>query len=94
MSGAFEIVMSERRALVDKIIGMMQQGYFFNKEEWDRGSLRPQNPLSKIQYKGGNRPAADGYGRRERLYGSPLGDCQTVFPEGLLHQKGRAWSPL
>ena len=55
MSGAFEIVMSERRALVDKIIGMMQQGYFFNKEEWDRGSLRPQNPLSKIQYKGGNR---------------------------------------
>ena len=33
----------------------MNQGYFFNKEEWDRGSLRPQNPQSKVQYKGGNR---------------------------------------
>ena len=55
MPGAFEIVMDERKALVDKIIGMMKQGYFFNKEEWDRASLRPQNPLSKVQYKGGNR---------------------------------------
>jgi len=55
MPGAFEIVMNERKALVDKIIGMMKHGYFFNKEEWDRASLRPQNPLSKVQYKGGNR---------------------------------------
>ena len=55
MPGAFEIVMDERKNLVDKIIGMMKQGYFFNKEEWDRASLRPQNPLSKVQYKGGNR---------------------------------------
>ena len=69
MSGAFEIVMGERKALVDKIIGMMKQGYFFNKEEWDRASLRPQNPLSKVQYKGGNRlrlmamVVEHGYGR-------------------------------
>ena len=55
MPGAFEIVMEERKALVDKIIGMMKQGYFFNQEEWDREALRPQNPLSKVQYKGGNR---------------------------------------
>ena len=55
MAGAFEVVMSERKALVDKIIGMMQQGYFFNKEEWNRASLRPQNPLSNVKYKGGNR---------------------------------------
>ncbi len=55
MPGAFEIVMDERKNLVDKIIGMMKQGYFFNKEEWDRASLRPQNPLSRVQYKGGNR---------------------------------------
>ena len=73
MPGAFEIVMDERKALVDKIIGIwsrartagasasrtvherMKQGYSFNKEEWDRASLRPQNPLSKVQYKGGNR---------------------------------------
>lgn len=55
MPGAFEIVMEERKALVDKIIEMMRQGYFFNREEWDREALRPQNPLSKVQYKGGNR---------------------------------------
>ena len=73
MPGAFEIVMDERKVLVDKIIGIlsrartasasssrtaherMKQGYFFNKEEWDRASLRPQNPLSKVQYKEGNR---------------------------------------
>ena len=55
MSGAFEIVMEDRKALVDKIIGMMQQGYFFNQEEWNREALRPQNPLSNVQYKGGNR---------------------------------------
>ena len=28
MPGAFEIVMDERKALVDKIISMMKQGYF------------------------------------------------------------------
>ena len=30
MAGAFEIVMQERKALVDKIIGMMKQGDFFH----------------------------------------------------------------
>ncbi len=56
MSGAFEIVMQERKALVDKIIGMMKQGDFFrNASEWDRDAMRPQNPLSKVWYRGGNR---------------------------------------
>ena len=56
MAGAFEIVMQERKALVDKIIGMMKQGDFFhNASEWDREALRPQNPLSKVWYRGGNR---------------------------------------
>ena len=56
MAGAFEIVMQERKALVDKIIGMMKQGDFFhNASEWDRDALRPQNPMSKIWYRGGNR---------------------------------------
>lgn len=55
MAGAFEIVMENRRVLVEKIIGMMKQGYFFNQEEWDRDALRPHNPLSKVRYKGGNR---------------------------------------
>ena len=56
MAGAFEIVMQERKALVDKIIGMMKQGHFFrNASEWDRDAMRPQNPLSKVWYRGGNR---------------------------------------
>ena len=56
MAGAFEIVMKERKALVDKIIGMMKEGDFFhNASEWDSLALRPQNPLSRVWYKGGNR---------------------------------------
>ena len=56
MAGAFEIVMQERKTLVDKIISMMKQGDFFhNASEWDRAALRPQNPLSKVWYRGGNR---------------------------------------
>lgn len=47
MAGAFDIVMQERKDLVDKIIGMMQQGDFFhNASEWDREAFRSQNPLS------------------------------------------------
>lgn len=56
MAGAFEIVMNERRELVDRIIKMMQEGEFFrNTQEWDRTALSPQNPLSNVKYKGGNR---------------------------------------
>lgn len=56
MAGAFEIVMEHRRELVDKIIGMMKQGQFFNNpEKWNRDALRPQNPLSLVKYRGGNR---------------------------------------
>ena len=57
MAGAFEIVMAERKVLVDKIIAMMKQdgGFFRNANEWDREALKPQNPLSKVWYKGGNR---------------------------------------
>ena len=43
MAGAFEIVMQERKALVDKIIGMMKQGDFFhNASEWDVGQSSTQ----------------------------------------------------
>lgn len=56
MAGAFDIVLSERKILVDKIINMMKQGDFFhNASEWDRAALRPQNPLSKVWYRGSNR---------------------------------------
>ena len=56
LTGAFEIVMAERKALVDKIINTMKQGNFFhNASEWDRAALRPQNPLSKVWYRRGTR---------------------------------------
>ena len=56
MAGAFDIVLSERKILVEKIISMMKQGDFFhNASEWDRAALRPQNPLSKVWYRGSNR---------------------------------------
>ena len=56
MAGAFEIVMQQRKELVEKIIGMMQQGDFFrNASEWNCAALSPQNPLSNVRYKGGNR---------------------------------------
>ena len=56
MAGAYEIVMQQRKDLVDRIIGMMQQGEFFNNaSEWNHAALSPQNPLSDVRYKGGNR---------------------------------------
>ncbi|SDG27850.1 ArdC family protein [Marvinbryantia formatexigens] len=56
MPGAFDIVMEQRRALVEKITAMMRQGKFFNNAaEWDRERLRPHNPLSRAVYRGGNR---------------------------------------
>ena len=57
MAGAFAIVMGERKALVDRIITMMKRdgGFFHNASEWDQAALRPQNPLSKVWYRGGNR---------------------------------------
>ena len=56
MAGAFDIVLSERKILVEKMINMMKQGDFFhNASEWDRAALRPQNPMSKVWYRGGNR---------------------------------------
>ena len=92
MPGAFEIVMGERKALVDKIIGMMKQGYFFNKEEWDRASAAESAVKGTVQRR--QPSAADGHGRRTWLYGPAMGDRKAVLGEGLFHQEGRTWSPL
>lgn len=51
---AREIVMEERRKLVEKLIENMKKGYIF-KPGWDILALRPQNPVSGAMYKGGNR---------------------------------------
>lgn len=56
MPGAYEIVMGQRRELVEKMVGLMKQGQFFgNAPIWNHAALCPHNPLSKVQYKGGNR---------------------------------------
>jgi len=47
--------MESRKELVDKIVEMMKQGRVLTVAEWDRQALRPYNPLSGVQYKGGNR---------------------------------------
>lgn len=55
MPDAFEIVMEERRKLVEKIAAMMKKGYQFTAPEWNQAALRPVNPLSGVKYRGGNR---------------------------------------
>jgi len=55
MAGAYEIVMESRKELVDKVVEMMKKGSVLTAAEWDREALRPYNPLSGVQYKGGNR---------------------------------------
>lgn len=55
MASAFEIVMNNRKDLVNKIISNMEKGYIFTKSAWNKSALRPQNPVSNLYYKGGNR---------------------------------------
>ena len=52
---AYDIIREDRKKLVDKIIEMMRQGTFGNSEIWNSEAMRPQNPLTNIRYKGGNR---------------------------------------
>jgi|LAHS01.1.fsa_nt_gb antirestriction protein ArdC len=55
MPGAYEKVMENRRELVEKIITNMQNGFIFSKNSWDRAAMSPQNPVSRIRYRGGNK---------------------------------------
>lgn len=50
-----EIVMDNRKKLVEKIISNMEKGYIIPKERWNRQAFKPHNPVSNIAYKGGNR---------------------------------------
>lgn len=52
---AYEIVMEDRKKLVEKLIENMKQGYFITKDKLDINSLLPKNPISGFYYKGGNR---------------------------------------
>ncbi len=55
MATAYDIVMDERKKLVEKIIENMENGDLLFKKGWDVSLLRPQNPVSEVMYLGGNR---------------------------------------
>lgn len=55
MANAYDIVMEERRKLVEKIIENMENEGVIYKKGWDISLLRPQNPVSEVMYLGGNR---------------------------------------
>lgn len=54
MATAFEIVMDDRKKLVQKIINNMEKGYVIPPPLWNSGRTRPHNPVSKATYRGGN----------------------------------------
>lgn len=51
----FDIIMEERKKLVEKIIENMKNGDLIFKKGWDINILSPKNPSSKAVYQGGNR---------------------------------------
>lgn len=52
---AFDIVMDQRKDLVNELIKNLEKGYIFSPESWNRNAFRPINPVSDIAYRGGNR---------------------------------------
>ena len=52
---SFDIVMEDRKKLVDRIIENMEKGELIFNKGWDSQILMPQNPTSKVNYIGGNR---------------------------------------
>ncbi len=52
---AKDIVMENRKKIVDKLIKNMEKGYVFQEWSWNRTALLPQNALSNIKYQGINR---------------------------------------
>lgn len=56
MSKAYDIVMSNRQEIVDKLIEQMEKGYAATRAAWSKSVTgRPYNPVSEAVYKGGNR---------------------------------------
>ena len=52
---AIEIICDNRKNLVDKIIERLENGHNIWKLNWKPSNLLPQNPVSKVKYKGINR---------------------------------------
>lgn len=56
MSKAYDIVMSNRQEIVDKLIEQMEKGYASTRAAWSKSAAgRSYNPVSKAVYRGGNR---------------------------------------
>ena len=55
MKSAFDIVMENRKELVNKLIEQMKKGYSPTQSLWDKGITAPYNPLSDCHYRAGNR---------------------------------------
>lgn len=56
MSKAYDIVMSNRKEIVDKLIAQMEKGYAATRAAWNKSAAgRSYNPVSKAVYRGGNR---------------------------------------
>ena len=55
MATAHEIVMENRKKLVNCIIENMKKGYVWSPKAWDSTALSPYNPTSNCHYLGGNR---------------------------------------
>lgn len=56
MSSAYEIVMENRREIVERLISQMEKGYAQTRAAWNSAHTgRPYNPVSNAVYKGGNR---------------------------------------
>lgn len=54
MPTAFETVMEERKKLAQQIIDNIEHGYVIPPALWNGSCMRPHNPVSKVEYKGGN----------------------------------------
>jgi len=52
---ALQIVLDDRKKLVNTIIDNMEKGYVLTNAKWNHVALNPQNPISCVSYKGGNK---------------------------------------
>lgn len=55
MTTVYDIVMNDRKQLVNTLIKHMKKGYVWTKEAWSSAALLPYNPASGCRYLGGNR---------------------------------------
>jgi hypothetical protein len=50
-----EKVMNSRKQLVESILGNLKKDNRILPPNWNKSAMRPQNPASKVYYRGGNR---------------------------------------